>query len=205
MAVTNTRITPKKTPSAGGNTVDIQFRERESVSARARRAQFQKKLSAEEREERMVAGRNLARVVPKRLQKKLYKKVLTKGALKAVGPALLYISGAISILIAVLGILSLALFGGHSAVQDTWVVSWVAGDDFLEAATFMTILTMIISFISYLGFIIFFSVLQSNPLKSLLGLGTTVVALAHDMLPIVQIFPWLMIWVLLVAYTPVGE
>jgi magnesium-transporting ATPase (P-type) len=201
MAVTNTRITPKKTPSTGGNAVDVQFRERKSVSARAR----QRKPRRAANDNEVGEVRQNVRQTQRELLKKTVKKKVARKAIKGLGAGLIYVSGAISILIAVLGILSLALFGGHSAVQDTWVVSWLAGDDLLEAATFMTILTMIVSFISYLGFIIFFSVLQSNPLKSLLGLGTTVVALAHDMLPIVQIFPWLMVWVLLVAYTPVGE
>lgn len=154
-------------------------------------------------EQQITRTQQAKKLLQSRLQKKALKKVVSKGALRY------SISIATFVYVAIqfpLAIISIAGFGLHAnilyAKSETLLGKFVGlFFDFEKYFPFEGIgyvalgIIMIVTIAEFFIYFFLFKLIGINPLRSSISTVTTASAFALNLLPITNIFPWLLLWI----------
>jgi|GEM_PF-2504697 len=215
----------------GQGVINIEFTTKQSLPARVERQRFQKKPVAandnDEREEprdttvrdRMNTERNLQKLVRKRATEKATATTVKKTAAKGVGEIFLWIGGAISVFIFTFGFLGLILvFIGSTDLADalnkvvtvfTDPISLFGDEEvangIVQSGMFILMFTLLVSFFSYLALGIVFAFFGLSLVSDTTLFVATTLCLALDMMPVTQLFPWMLVWIVVLEISLVTD
>ena len=206
MATQNAQVIEREPIENRDKATDVSFRTRVDLASRVIRGRFtgRDKKNSKRRVDDPRFQKSVQTMLKNKKTAQLTKK-LTKGAgLKGIGTVLAYISGGVSFLVAIFGIISV-LFIFEKETWASWFTELFTGTNFYDIGVGLYLLNFVIVLLSYGALLVFFSLLKANPLKTMSGFLLTIFCLAFDVIFAIQILPWFFLWVMILAYTPIGK
>jgi hypothetical protein len=106
------------------------------------------------------------------------------------------------------GLMSLASYYGSNMIDSSLWTSWVnvfidISGGLQEAGSLLWGISALIAFATFLGFFLWYKILSINPFHSEISIFITILLLSVSLLPVMNLFPWLVLWILYINVSSV--